>query len=151
MKKNDQLELYNQFIRINNKFAIIKKKHHEVSNNANLYPAEMQMLCLLNADSELTVTDLAANLYITKSAASQLVKKLSMKGMLQKYRSKENERVVVLKITDKGKETVDNFFSSESNEFGELVKEFSSMPNQDLEIIRIFLKKLEDMFDKKLQ
>jgi DNA-binding MarR family transcriptional regulator len=150
MKNNDKIELYNQFIRIHNKFALIKRKQIYVSNTANVHPAEMQVLCLVNS-SKLTVTDIASNLSITKSAASQLVKKLCSKNMLQKFRSEENERFVVLKVTDKGKTAVDDFFDNESHVFGEMAKEFSSISNQELKIIGLFLTKLEEMFDKKLQ
>lgn len=150
MKNRDQQELYNQFIRIHNKFTLIKRKNVDVCNT-NLYPAEMQVLCLFNTHAELTVTDIALNLSITKSAASQLVKKLCSKNMLQKYRSGENERIVILKTTDQGKIAVENFFSNENHAFGELAKEFSSIPEKELETILLFLSKLEDMFDKKLQ
>ena len=152
MINRDQQELYNQFIRIHNKFTIIKKrKTFDACNSVNLYPAEMQVLCLFNTHSELTVSDIALNLSITKSAASQLVKKLCSKNMLQKYRSEENERIVILKTTDQGKMAVANFFNNETHAFGELAKEFSSISDKELETIYFFLNKLEEMFDKKLQ
>ena len=151
MKNKEQMELYNQFIRIHNKFTIIKKKNVEVCNNINLYPAEMQVLCLVNTNSELTITEIASILSITKSAASQLVKKLCSKNMLLKYRNKDNERIVILKTTEQGKITVENFFNNETQVFGEMVKEFSSISDTELETIHLFLRKLEEMMDKKLQ
>ncbi len=152
MENKDQQELYNQFIRIHNKFSVIKKrKTVDVCNDANLYPAEMQVLCLFNTHSELTVTDIALNLSITLSAASQLVKKLCSKNMLRKYRSEENERIVILKTTDQGKLAVKNFFNNETHAFGELAKELASISDKELETILFFLNKLEEMFDKKLQ
>lgn len=152
MNNREQQELYNQFIRVHNKYTLVKKrKTADVFRNANLYPAEVQVLCLFNTQSELTVTDIALKLSITKSAASQLVKKLCSKNMLQKYRSEENERIVILRTTDEGKIAVDNFFHNESHAFGELVKEFSSLSEKDLETIIYFLSKLEEVFDKKLQ
>jgi DNA-binding MarR family transcriptional regulator len=150
MKNHDKIELYNQFIRVHNKFALIKRKQVGASKTEDLYPAEMQVLCLINS-SESTVTDIASDLSITKSAASQLVKKLCNKNMIQKYRCAENERVVVLKVTDKGKLAVDDFFNNESHVFGEMVKELSSISDQELKIIGLFFTKLEKMFDKKLQ
>ncbi len=123
----------------------------DLSNHVNLYPSEMQVLCLMNTNSELTVTDIALTLSITKSAASQLVKKLCSKNMLQKFRSEENERIVILKITDQGKDAVENFFHNETQAFGELAKEFSSIADHEMETIRMFLSKLEEMLDKKLQ
>jgi DNA-binding MarR family transcriptional regulator len=71
--------------------------------------------------------------------------------MLRKYRSEENERIVVLKVTDQGKVTVENFFHNETQALGELAKEFSSISDNEFETIRLFLSKLEEMFDKKLQ
>lgn len=152
MENKDLQELYNQFIRVNNKFTTIKKrKTVDVCNNTNLYPSEMQVLCLFITHSELTVTDIAFDLSITKSAASQLVKKLCSKNMLQKYRSEENERIVILKTTAQGMLAVENFFNNSSHAFGELAKEFSLISDKELETILFFLNKLEEMFDKKLQ
>ncbi len=123
----------------------------DLCNNVNLYPAEMQVLCLVNTNSELTVTDIASSLFITKSAASQLVKKLCSKNMLRKYRSEENERIVILKTTDMGKNAVTNFFNNKTQAFGEFIEEFSFITENELETIRHFLSKLEEMLDKKLQ
>lgn len=151
MNNNDKLKLYNQFNRINNKFSVIKKKLVDDGNCEHLYQAEMQVLCLISKNPEFTITDIASHLYITKSASSQLVKKLCSKGMILKYRSEENERIVVLTTTDKGKMMVENFFNNESHAFGEMLKDFSSLSVQELEMIKLFLDKLEIMFDKKLQ
>ena len=129
----------------------MKRRAMGVSGEVNLYPAEIQVLCLIHTSPELTVTDIASKLSITKSAASQSVKKLCSKNMLQKYRCKENERIVILKNTEQGKRVVEDFFSTQTQVFGEFVKEFSSTPDKELDTIRQFLTRLEDMFDKKLQ
>lgn len=152
MKNRDQQELYNHFIRIHNKFSVIKKRNTvDICNDANLYPAEMQVLCLFNTHTELTVTDIALKLFITKSAASQLVKKLCSKNMLHKYRSEENERTVILKTTDLGNLAVENFFNNETHAFKELTKGLASISDKELGTILSFFSILEEMFDKKLQ
>lgn len=71
--------------------------------------------------------------------------------MLHKNRSKENERIVILNITDQGKTAVENLFHNETYAFGELANEFSSISDKELETILLFLNKVEEMFDKKLQ
>ncbi|TYQ17993.1 UNVERIFIED_CONTAM: MarR family transcriptional regulator [Acetivibrio alkalicellulosi] len=151
MDNKDKIKLYNQFNRIHNKFTIIKRKLAGDSNNSYLTPAEMQVLCLIAINPEFTVTDIALQLYITKSAASQLVKKLCSKGMLQKFRSESNERIVILITTDNGKIVIENFFNNESHAFGEMVKDLTSMSTQELDVITVFFDKLEKMFDKKIQ
>lgn len=151
MDNNYNIKLYNQFNRINNKFSLVKRRLVEDSNCDNLYPAEMQVLCLISSNPRFTVTDIATNLCITKSATSQLVKKLCTKGILEKTRLPENERFVFLTITDKGTSIIKNFFENESHAFGELIKDFSGISEDELETVKNFLNRLEKMLDKKLQ
>lgn len=150
MENNEIINVYNQFNRIQNKFDLLKRKPSD-GHCDSLYPAEMQVLCVLYANPEFTITEIASQLYITKSAASQLVKKLYTKEMLQKYRSHNNERVVVLSITEKGKTILDNFFQNETLMFGEMIKEFSSISEDQMNTIKFFLDKVEKMLDKKMQ
>ena len=121
-----------------------------MSDTTKLYPAEMQVLCLI-INNESTVTDIAATLSITKSAASQLVKRLCSKNMLEKHREEENERTVLLSCTDNGRSAVNDFFNNQTQAFGEMVQAFSTVSSAEMDTIRVFLNRLEIMLDKKLQ
>jgi DNA-binding MarR family transcriptional regulator len=151
MNQDDKAKLYNQFNRIHSQFAVIKKKLTEGDCDSRLFPSEMQVLCLVNTNPKISVTEIASNLYITKRAASQLVKKLCSKGILKKYRSEENERTVLLTSTDKGRAAVEKFFQNESGAFVELENVFSTISDRDLETIQSFFDALEKMFVRKLQ
>lgn len=150
MKKVDKLELYNLFIRVHNKYTRIRKDFSEMSDSVQVYPAELQVLSLLSAGNEETVSSIAAQLSITRSAASQLVKKLCGKGLLEKNRPVENERVVSLRITDEGMNVVNNFFGSQSGFGKELEKTLSGFSPRDLVVVAAFFTKLEEQLNRKL-
>lgn len=121
-----------------------------MSDSVQVYPAELQVLSLLSAESEETVSSIAAQLSITRSAASQLVKKLCGKGLLEKKRPVENERVVSLRITDEGMQVLKNFFGSETGFGQELEKTLSGFSPRDLVVVAAFFTKLEEQFNRKL-
>ena len=49
------------------------------------------------------MSDIAKRLGITKSALSQIAKKLEEKGWLEKYRCNNNKKEIFLKVTPQGK------------------------------------------------
>lgn len=151
MKKVDKFELYNLFIRVHNKYTLIRKHFSETSDSVRVYPAELQVLSLLSAGDEETVGSIAAQLSITRSAASQLVKKLCGKRLLVKVRQIEDERVVPLRITDTGAQVVRNFFGSQSGFGQELEKTLSGFSPRDLVVVAAFFTKLEEQFNRKLE
>ena len=150
MKKVDKRELYNLFIRVHNKYSSIRKRFSETSDSVQVFPAELQVLTLLSSGTEETVSGIASQLSITRSAASQLVKKLCGKGLLGKERQVENERVVFLRITDAGTQVVKNFFGSQSSFGQELERTLSGFSPRDLMVVAAFLAKLEEQFNRKL-
>jgi hypothetical protein len=49
------------------------------------------------------------------------------------------------------KKILDNFFLNETLMFGEMIKEFSSITEEQMDTIKFFLNKVENMLDKKMQ
>lgn len=150
MQKSEFLDLMNQYIKIHNQFTAIKRNQLCSIDEESYYPAEMHVLTLLSRNPQYTITDIAENLYITKSAASQIVKKLASKGLIEKIRDIENERVVILSIPEKGERAIKHFIEFESESFAGFFNEISEIEANELEIIKKFLNKLEYMFDQKL-
>lgn len=150
MEMKDVLRIYNQYNRIHNQFSVIKRKFIYENNGNPLYPAEMHVLTIISSNPSYTVSDIADALYITRSAASQIVKKLCSKGFLNKSRSRENERVVNLTISESGSDAVSFFMSNQNSAFGEMLAEIKHLSDKEIDIIELFLTKLEKMYDKKL-
>jgi len=150
MNNKKLIELYNQFNKVHNQFTAVKRLLVNTDYEEPLYPAEMQVLCLLETQPEYSISEISKALYMTKSAASQLVSKLCHKGFMLKSRDPNNERFTILSLTDKGHEAVEKFLNSESYTFGEVVHYMKANSDDDINVISDFLTQLEKMFDKKL-
>lgn len=151
MHKKDILQIYNKFNRIQNQYNVVRRNFVFNKDGNSIYPSEMQVLTIIKNNPKYTVSDISKALYISKSAASQLVKKLSAKGYLNKTRSSVNERFVLLEITKSGLEIIEEFLINRSTTFGEMVEEFNAFSDKEVSTIYNFLNKLENMFDKKLK
>lgn len=149
LMSDEIFNLYNKFSKIHNQFSAIKRSYK--LNGTDINPSELQVLSLINSGSNTTITTLAKEFYMTKSAASQAIKKLSNKGLIVKSRSIENERNVNLEITDEGKSVITNFFNDTNNPLHTFISNYKDMPNSEIKVIKKFLNNLEDMFEEKLK
>lgn len=151
MDKNEILEYFNQFSKIHNQYSAVKRKYVKLALDDIIYPSEMQVLCLLHAHPSYSLSDISMNLYMTKSAVSQTLKKLRRKGFIEKKRDPYNERYNILHITDKGNVAVETFLHEESRTFGEMLRFIEEHSKSDMKVIGEFLDLLETIFNKKLQ
>ncbi|RZA24842.1 MAG: MarR family transcriptional regulator [Proteobacteria bacterium] len=74
------------------------------------YPQYLVMLVLWESEP-LSVKDLGAKLYLDSGTLSPLLKKLQDKKIVEKVRSKEDERSVVISLTPQGRKLKDKAFA----------------------------------------
>jgi len=70
----------------------------------NLTYTQYIVMMVLWEKSELTVGELGKKLYLDTGTLSPLLKAMEEKGLLERNRSKADERIVTVKITEKGEE-----------------------------------------------
>ena len=66
------------------------------------YPQYLAMVCLWEEDGQ-TVGGLGEKLFLESSTLTHLLKRLETAGYIRRERSREDERVVVLHLTEEGK------------------------------------------------
>lgn len=66
------------------------------------YPQYLVMLVLWENDG-LTVGQIGENVFLDSGTLTPLLKRLEMKGIISRHRSIEDERVVLISLTDHGK------------------------------------------------
>lgn len=150
MNIDEVVGIYNQFAKIHNLFSVVKRNSIIEDGENNINPSEMQMLSMIYTNPDYSSTDIANELYITKSATSQLVKKLTSKGYILKIRDQNNERYVHLKLTDRGMKAVKEFLGNQSMVLKGLLQKFNSMTENEIDAIKSFLGELECMLSNKL-
>jgi DNA-binding MarR family transcriptional regulator len=88
------------------------------------YPQYLAMVCLWEEDGQ-TVGGLGEKLFLESSTLTPLLKRLETAGYIRRERSREDERVVVLRLTEEGKrlkekaETVPGCIIDASNRSGD--------------------------------
>ena len=87
-------------------FKSANRHFHEVEKLAGIGGASLWALAEIMEADELKVSELAANMSIHQSTASNLLDKLESEGYITKVKSTLDRRVVYLKITDLGRQAL---------------------------------------------
>ena len=102
--KNDCLKLENQLcfpLYVCSKEVIRKYKPH--LDKLDLTYTQYIVMMVMWEKKELTVKELGDHLYLDSGTLTPLLKKLEDKGYIKRTRSTEDERNLILSITDSGK------------------------------------------------
>lgn len=145
------IDFYNQFARIHNQFSVVKRNSTIDDGENIINPSEMQILSIIYSNPSYTSVDIANQLYITKSATSQQIKKLSNKGYINKVRDTNNERKVILQLTDRGNKAVERFLGDQSEILHSLLDKMENLSDVEVNAIKYFFNELEGMLDNKLK
>ncbi|MGJ5816458.1 MarR family winged helix-turn-helix transcriptional regulator [Paludibaculum fermentans] len=81
--------------------------------NVELSPREVRVLFLLGARGEMIMTDLAAGLPAPLSTVTRIIDRLESKQLVQRARSTDDRRIVVVQQAPKGRLMHDRFLSSQ--------------------------------------
>lgn len=110
MKNNKETERYGLFLEIINEIdkqtELIEQYDSDPHQYGDvvLYQAESYMIDSIGNEPGITITALAAQQNKTKSACSQLLRKLVDKGYVFQQRNKDNHREYMLYLTKEGEE-----------------------------------------------
>jgi len=88
--------------RLTIKIAQLEKLSIEVANTGKISFSELNLITLIGEHENINITELAAKYGATKGAVSKMVKKLAAKNIVQKSRLLDNEKEVLLSLTDLG-------------------------------------------------
>lgn len=67
-----------------------------------LYPSEIHTIQAVGLQPGMNVTTLAARMGVSRGAASQMVGRLAGKDLVEKYRTRDNDKEVCLRLTPEG-------------------------------------------------
>lgn len=102
---SEQLQRFSSLLeRVIHKYTRLEQQAWDYGNGISLSRAEMQTIMLLHAHPGIGVTALAKHRGITKGAASQLVYKMTGRGLIEKRGSPASDAQVCLFLTPLGQE-----------------------------------------------
>ena len=114
--------------------------------------AERQRFEYRSADREgMSVTDVANAFDVTKSAASQMVSKLSDKGFLEKLQAPHSNKEYRLRLTPLGRKVYDAHERFHGADKHELVKRLRSFSKEEVAAVTVLLEAVSEVLDKRLK
>ncbi|MCT1175406.1 MarR family winged helix-turn-helix transcriptional regulator [Pediococcus pentosaceus] len=116
-------------------FLVFANRVEEKTDNA------LETLKLLAKETNVTPGRISEYLDIKPSSVTQIIKKLEKAGTVQREKSPKDSRVTVVKITDKGRESLKTHGSIGNTLKDVLFKDFS---DSELEYLDQYLKRMVD-------
>jgi DNA-binding MarR family transcriptional regulator len=105
-ERTRQVQVITQRLRI--VFRTIQAHAKTVETECGLSSAKLWMLNEIAAEPGLKVSKLAAALSIHPSTCSNMLSKLEERGLINRDRSKQDQRTVYLFVTEQGKKLLEN-------------------------------------------
>ena len=100
-------ETFYYLFKLLNLFKEMENTQFKISDNITVYPGEIHMISAIAKSNGINVTEVAARLDISKSAASQMINKLVRKGLIEKAYTQQNNKEIRLLLTREGKTALD--------------------------------------------
>ena len=124
MEKEDQLKLENQIcFPIYSVSRLITKAYKPYLEKLGLtYPQYLVLLVLWEEDN-ISVNMIGSKLLLNTNTLSPLIKRMEKNGLLTRSRSVDDERTVLINLTEKGKSTKDQASSIPQNLLKTLIKD----------------------------
>lgn len=108
------------------------------------YPQYLAMMVLWEGDG-ITVGDISARLLTDPGSLTPLLKRLEAEGMITRTRSSADERVVELRLTDKGRQ-----LQQEAERFPACILEASGQTPEQIQALKEQIVALRDQLQKSL-
>lgn len=112
--------------------------------------AEISLLNFIAEHSRESVTYIASALHITKGAVSQTLRKLELKGLVEKLQDPLNASKISISMSFKGRIIVQKLQSRQHSNNDALDNPIRAMNQKELEVIQNFLIQYEKSLDRRI-
>ena len=140
-------ELHERFLVIKNKYNQMEAIPRDFGTGEKLHLTEIQMVRVIGDSRAINITELASKRGVTKGAVSQKISKLVTKGLVQKMRSPDNGKEILVKLTAKGLKVYKAHDANYRRMIKRLIGIYEEVPVEGLEIAFEFSKEIELLLD----
>ena len=155
MGMNDKEEMIEsisrQLMRIINKHGRIEKIPVRLAEGFELTPTEGHSIQAIGDFGSINVTELGVHFGVTKSAASQIVSKLSKKGYVEKKSSEHDSKELRLQLTLQGEYAYRAVKNCRGRHFDDIVNRLGSFSLSQVATATVLLDVIEDVMDERLK
>jgi len=113
-----------------------------------LYASEIHMIEVIGRNPGIHVTEIANKLGITKGAVPKIICKLLQKEMIYRYQAKDNKKMVLFKLTEKGHTAFQSHAEFHKDLDYGIIKKFNSLQEQELLIFNDIMGQIEQYIDR---
>lgn len=132
------IEMFDKVLDAESK-AVITEEFKDITNN------DMHIIDAIGIEDPRRMTDIAKRLNVTTGTLTTNVNSLEKKGYIVRNRSDEDKRVVLVKLTEKGRKA---FFHHRDYHWNMIRSINKSMDRQEREILVRCLEKLNQFLDE---
>lgn len=140
-----------QFLRVINKYNQMRSLPLRFDGSVPLNPGEIHMIEAIGQHSGANVTELARFQGITKGGVSQMIGKLSTKGLVAKTKDGLNDKEVKLRLTPAGLKVFKGHANMHAAMYADLLSSLEHVSPAEVERVREILDKIEGYMDQYLR
>ena len=140
-------ELMMHFYRVVNKINELEKMPYDFGVGEKLYPSEIHTIQMIGNNSGINVTALAQKLGITKGGVSQMISKLKKRGLINKVRSMDNDKEILLILTSKGQEAFNGHEKFHYDMYMDFIKYMNDINQEQIDMFKKVLDKVDFYVD----
>lgn len=131
--------LMNIFEDISSFFGLYQNKKRSYNLDDEFTSTELKMLEIIIENRSITPTEISKKIYKTKSAVSQMIKKLIIKDLIYILKSEKDQRVVEFGVSQRGILVHNAHKTYEQELAGVLKKKLENFEANEIETIEKFL------------
>jgi len=144
-------ELYEMWMRVWSKMNAMENSPRFFGVETPLFLSEIHTIQAIGKTPENNVKIIAEIMGVTPSAASQVITKLTKRGLVRKIREVRNQREVSLELTDQGRIAYDNHEEIHAQTFARIVKRIGTLSEDERATVgRVFFA-FESVYDELIE
>ncbi len=136
-------EIMALFNRLINRINMLEKVPRNFETEDLLCPAEIHTIDVIGRNHGINVTEIALKLGVTKGAVSQMASKLAEKNLVRKTRDIDNDKDVILELTEKGKQAFTGHEKFHMEMIGNLTGYLENISKEQANLFKDFLDKVD--------
>lgn len=139
-----------QLLRVARKYARIEELPIPVDEDLEITTAEAHTIQAIGEGEQMRVLDIAMNFGISKSAASQMVAKLTRKGFVEKRQSPYNSKEFPLSLTELGWRAFRAHERFHGKDLADLLNRLNAFSLSQIATISVLLEAIGNVMDERL-
>jgi DNA-binding MarR family transcriptional regulator len=132
------------WIQVLTRMAELDKKPRDYGSGDLLHHAEIHTIMMIGKNPDITITSLGSILGISTSAASQMITRLTKKGLVERFKRKDNEKEICLKLTSPGTIAYYGHEQHHAIIYARMEKKLGEMTDEGYEYLLRFLRAMAD-------